>query len=143
MEKFWSGFEKRAYNYDYESKELKNFHEARSEATPVSKLKAGLVGAGIGGGAGALVGALHKKRSPERVALTALVGAALGGGAGVLTAIGDKFGIEEAKRITAMPPKEQKEYLRHLARTHEISSKELNDSMRHFETMHALRGLSY
>lgn len=117
MDAFWNGFEKRAYDYDYEARVLKKELEESAQKKPLSKLKGGLVGAGLGGVTGALFGAAD--RAVPGAFAGGAAGMAVGGLAGVLRAIAQKRGIEEAKRVLAMPPKEQKEYLRYLARTGE------------------------
>jgi hypothetical protein len=148
---FWDGFEKRAYNYEHESKELGKHYDSLSKETPYSKTKAGLIGAGIGGTLGAGIGAF--KGLPRSAGAGALIGGgigAVGGGLmGVVSAIANKMGIEKAKEIVKMPVKERKEYLRHLARQHEISAqdakewsrdfgREMSDERRHRETLSAL-----
>ena len=144
---FWDGFEKRAYNYDYETKELGKYYVGRSKNKPASKLKSSLIGAGVGGALGAGYGAAHSAGTG------ALIGGgigALGGGfLGLLGAISDKLGIEEAKRIMKMPEGEREEYLRHLTRQNEISEKDaeewsrdfhrdLREERRHKETLNAM-----
>lgn len=154
MDVFWSGFEKRSYDYGHESKMLDAWHHLRADQEPISKTKVGLWGAGLGGGIGAIAGALKGKSSRFGVLAHGLMGGAagagLGGLAGVITAMADKLGIEEAKRIVAMPKDDRKDYLAHLARQSEISAQqhrdwrnallsESQDDRRHRELLGALK----
>jgi hypothetical protein len=152
---FWIGFEKRAYDYAQEAKDLEQEERWNSKLTPFTKTKGGLVGAGVGAGLGALIGGItghHNAIEGGRVGagLGALIGlgggAALGGLMGVSAAITNKLGIEESKRIMAMEPAKRRMYLQSLARKNEISEreahdwsrdaeKERNDERRHRESM--------
>jgi hypothetical protein len=145
MNSFWNGFEKRAYDYKYEAKQLNRDYGARSKEKPISKSKSSIVGAALGASLGGLFGL-----SRGSAGLGALAGAALGGLTGLMGAISHKVGIEEAKRIMKMDPKKRDEYLRSLARRNEITEaesrewrrefhKELRDDARHRETLSALR----
>lgn len=151
---FWSGFEKRAYDYKYEAKELNREYGARSKETPSSKSKSALIGAGIGAVGGGLLGMGHGLSSSLGAGLGALAGAgiggALGGLSGLFMAIAHKMGIEEAKRIMKMDPKKREEYLRHLARRNEITEaqrdewnrefrRETHAERRHGESLDAMR----
>lgn len=148
---FWEGFEKRSYDYAHEVGDLRNYYKDRSKETPYSKTKGSLVGAGIGGVGGALFGALAEankgmlsKKKPLKGALAAGgIGAGVGGLLGLLSSITNKSEIEEAKRISKMSPKNQRDYLAHLARNDEISTREWERSReaqrRHDELMDELR----
>ena len=130
MENFWLGFEKKAYDYEHESSNLKARYDQRSKETPVSARKAGLWGAGIGGAGGAILGALqHKGKGGMLPGLLmgGLLGAGIGGLAGVATAIADELGIEEAKRIMRMEDGARQSYLKSLARRNEISEQQYNE----------------
>ncbi len=144
---FWIGFEKAAYDYAHEIREDRDYYKSRSKDKPTSKLKSGLVGAGFGAVGGALLGALNPEHMSRGAAalLGGALGAGLGGLMGVGAALADKLGIEEAKRISKMPPKEQKEYLAYLARRGEITEreekeywKELKEERRHRDLVGAV-----
>ncbi|MCJ7521952.1 MAG: hypothetical protein MUP21_07025 [Dehalococcoidia bacterium] len=132
---FWTGFEKRAYDYAHEVEQETNKAARNSKRTPGTKTKAGLVGAGLGAGVGTLLGSIAGSENAAfggaiGTGLGALLGfgggAALGGLIGVFHAMQDKLGIEEAKRIMAMDPEKRRSYLAYLAHKNEISEREAN-----------------
>lgn len=147
MNGFWSGFEKRAYDYKQEAKELNEEYGARSKETPADKSKSALIGAGIGAGLGGFIGL----GAGGPGVLTGMgMGGLFGGLMGLFSAISHKLGIEEAKRIMKMTPKARDEYLKSLARKNEISEaehrewqrefrRESREDTRHQETLRALR----
>lgn len=133
----WDAFEKRAYSYAHETRELGRDYSENAKRTPIGGIKSSLVGAGIGAVGGGLLGAVHGASRGSAMAggaLGALLGGGFGAGMGALSAMADKLGIEESKRIMAMPKKEREEYLQHLAREGEITSQEARDWRRvHFQ----------
>ena len=143
--------DKVAYGYDHEAEALDSHYSARSQATPMDKLRSAAWGAGIGGIGGGLYGALVAKKPLAGLAIGTAAGAALGGFTGVMVAIADELGIEEAKHIAAMPDEQRGKYLRHLARQNEISEQQAKDwdrelrqerreNLRHAELVSAVRG---
>jgi len=119
------GSTKHAYDYKHEVREAEAEHKTNKNRTPTATGKATGVGALIGGALGAGVGAFAHRHSPLHGALMgAGLGAAGGAGIGALTAMADRLGVEESKRVMKMSPKERKEYLAHKARQGEISQRE-------------------
>ena len=155
MNHFWSGFEKRAYDYSWEAREAHEDAKERSKMKPVDVGRFAL-GGGLGAAlAGAIVGGIHgavqagSGRRMQGAGLGALLGGGLGGvtgGAmGALIAITHNHGIEEAKRIMKMQPKQRDEYLKSMVRNREISqqqyedfNRELRNERRHREMLDAL-----
>lgn len=144
---FLEKFEKLAYDYAHEIKQYHDHYKGMSgRPDPNMKSYAGY-GAGFGTGFGALLGGLQaiKDKSVLPLFVGALGGAATGGLLGVFGAILEKRGIEEAKKIMAMPLEERKAYLAYLAREDEISeqefrewSKERKEDRKHDELLSAL-----
>lgn len=131
---FFVGFEKRAYDYGHEVRELDQHYEGRAGATPMDATEASRTGRRVGAIFGGLMGALlgattHKPLMGAALGagVGGLAGAGLGHMGGISAAMRDKLGIEEAKRIITMPKKERREYLLHLARQNEISESEAEE----------------
>lgn len=129
---FWTGFEKRAYDYEHEVSELEKHYARQAKETPMDPRKAVHTGMGFGGVGGALLGGIHvdghgwKGRAAGAVA-GGLMGGALGSVAGRAAADVHKGGIEHAKHVTGLPKKERMARLRHIAREDEYDSREAHE----------------
>lgn len=126
MKNFWSGFEKRAYDYNQEARELKDNYKSISKESPMSKTHASVTGGVLGAGVGALAGissglATHQpiKSLAGGAGLGGVAGAAIGIMLGLAAAHGHKESINEAKKILKMAPKNQMDFLKSKARGNE------------------------
>jgi hypothetical protein len=150
MKNFWSGFEKSAYDYQQEVKDLNETATFQSTDTPLSKIEASLFGAGVGGIMGAGIGALS--HGPGRsmsgsaglggLAGLAIGGLAIGGLAGLLTAIQDRAEIKDAKMLMKMKTTDRDILLAGRARQNETNTRELHADYRHGEMIGELRSIN-
>ena len=117
---FMNGFEKAAYNYNQEARELKSQYKSKSKETPSDPKDAATMG-GIGVGS---IGAIYGGILGRTGGMGALAGAGIGGVAGAAIGImlglaaahGHKESILEAKKILKMAPKKQMDLLKSQAR---------------------------
>lgn len=117
---FIAGFEKRAYDYTYEAKELEKMHGRNLAAGPGSYGTGAAVGGAMGAVPGAILGAVT---STKGRALGGAVGAALGGafgaGMGLLATLRQNVNYETAKEIKSLSPRARMERLKAEARAEE------------------------
>lgn len=144
---FWSGFEKRAYDYAWEAQELEGRMKGRAKETPVDPKKSSTIGGLGGAGLGALYGARVAKSSLTGGLVGAAAGGLLGAGAGFLYHLADVAGVDHAKKVMKMDHKERKSYLASMARKMEIGdedykklSRKLEEDRKHRELIGAIRG---
>ena len=158
---FFKGFEKAAYDYNYEVQQQEEYAKKVAPKTPMPVSKSMALGATglapLGAIGGAVIGGVGGRKVPQVGALRGagkmgilglLGGAAVGGLAGLVGAIGERTDIAEQKKIMTMDPWARREYLRSKARRAEmdeqVSRQEwkeyLHGERRHQETLRAIRG---
>lgn len=119
--------------------EFKRYHKSKAKEQPTDPGKATLVGGGIGAGLGLLAGSAGGSKG-------ALLGATLfgltGAAVGYLAHLSDKEAIEEARRISKLPPAKQAKEARKAA-VQALADRDRSDrareDRRHSELMSALR----
>lgn len=123
---FRDGFEKVAYDYNWEVEDMTHDRMKRQYDTPIHKGKATGIGAGIGaalgGAAGASIAGAGKRMKGG------LIGGAAGLGLGALggyaAAKHDESDIEDARSVMAMEPDQRRSLLASRARKQENEERE-------------------
>jgi hypothetical protein len=118
---FRDGFEKTAYDYNWEVEDMTHDRMKRQFDDPMHKGKAMGIGAGVLGTAGAIGGALKGQELGRKKGLKyGLIGGAAGAGIGALggymAAKHDENDIEDARRVMAMEPDQRRSLLTSRAR---------------------------
>jgi hypothetical protein len=118
---FRDGFEKIAYDYDWEVEDMTHDRMKRQYDTPMHKGKAMGIGAGLLGTAGAIGGALKgmdngKKKGLKFGLLGGAAGAGIGALGGYMAAKHDENDIEDARNVMTMEPDRRRSLLTSRAR---------------------------
>ena len=125
MKTFFSGFEKRAYDYAHEVDVAHEYAKDRYQDEPITWSKALGGGALLGSGIGGITGAL---KSPKERMLGGLAGAIAGAGMGALLGGGvgaiDRYDIAEQKEIMDMDGAKRAKYLASKEREREFRRRE-------------------
>lgn len=138
MNSFFEGFEKRAYEYEWEARQLEERAAKRQHDRPPHLGKAMGIGAGVGGGLGALAG--NPVGGTRGALIGGLAGASLGAVAGLGRHLGEKKNIQEARRTMSMPSDVRNMYLKHQARSKDEGRRaaETQSAINQAALMHAL-----
>ena len=153
MNSFFTGFEKRAYGYNYEARMREQYAQRRQHDDPVPYSKAigitSALGAGLGGiiGSGAGVAralATRKLRPLYSSALGGTIGGAAGGALiGAAGAVLDRGDIAEQKEIMSMSPWERKDYLKFQSRLADKGLSQRHKEMRQQELIDEIKNMRY
>jgi uncharacterized protein YcfJ len=120
---FRDGFEKVAYDYNWEVEDMTHERMKRQYDAPIHKGKATGIGAGIGGVLGGAIGGIAGK-SWKHGLIGGAAGLGLGALGGYATAKHDESDIEDARSVMAMEPDQRRSLLASRAHKQENDERE-------------------
>ena len=136
---FMDQMEKISYDYDRESSLEAERVGSRQHDDPIP-WKPLLIGGGtVGAGAGAILALINRKKALKSVLLGAGIGGAAGAALGGFVGMADRMDISDSKDVMEMDESDRLSELRSRAREEEIRRREAREDSRHRELMRGMR----